>query len=266
MRLDINITPKAEFPYDSQYHSKLRGRLWRALEGTEYYDLHDKQRPIGWAFSNPYPPRPPSEPIQEGEDMWLTVSAREENVLGHLANNLSEHPDIDIGKMQFTVENVSVSNVDAGRPGESGVLKTQTGVLMRMDKDECEEHGIEYTGSGDSYTYWTSDHPLEAFIEGVEKNTAYKHGLFEGNELPSPLDVEYDLFNNGVKLIDTHAVPVRVGNGDEQVFVVSSWELGYSVVDADHRRFLNLLLDTGVGEGNGLGFGFVTVENSGGMI
>jgi len=266
MRLVIEMQTKAEFAYDSSYHTKLRGRLWRALKGTDYEDKHDDAQPLGWSFSNPFPPR---HTIPEGETMWLVVSARERDLIGHVAENLTQYPDIDIGQMQFSVEDMSLENPNVGKPGTGGTIKTETGVLVRLDEDECEEYGIEYGGEQGSgnYTYWNSEHPLDAFVDHIESNLSYKHRLFDGKQLNAPDDVEYPLFN-GVNLVDTHAVPVKLGNGHghTQTFRVSSWEFDYNVVDADHRRHLNLLLDTGVGEGNGLGFGFCNVQKTGGYV
>jgi CRISPR-associated endoribonuclease Cas6 len=41
--------------------------------------------------------------------------------------------------------------------------------------------------------------------------------------------------------------------------VLSKWRFDYTVRDDHHRRHLNLALDTGIGERNSLGFGFVNI-------
>lgn len=47
MGLLFRLRTRADAVYDEQYHHKLRGRFWRALEGTEFDSLHGEERPIG---------------------------------------------------------------------------------------------------------------------------------------------------------------------------------------------------------------------------
>jgi len=57
MRILVNLFARADTAYDNSYHHKLRGRIWRALEGTEYDQIHDKNQPKPVTYSNPFPPR-----------------------------------------------------------------------------------------------------------------------------------------------------------------------------------------------------------------
>jgi CRISPR-associated endoribonuclease Cas6 len=52
---------------------------------------------------------------------------------------------------------------------------------------------------------------------------------------------------------------VTVTEGVEETWVLSKWRFEYTVRDDHHRQHLNLALDCGIGERNGLGFGFVNV-------
>ena len=74
-----------------------------------------------------------------------------------------------------------------------------------------------------------------------------------------PSDVDEELFD-GYELLKTYALPVTVTEGEEMTYVVSKWRFSYTVRSDHHRRHLNLALDCGVGERNGLGFGFVNLE------
>ena len=50
MRIIVDLSARADAAYDNGYHNKLRGRIWRALEGTEHDELHDtgdRKRPFG---------------------------------------------------------------------------------------------------------------------------------------------------------------------------------------------------------------------------
>jgi CRISPR/Cas system endoribonuclease Cas6 (RAMP superfamily) len=39
MRILVQLRAEADTVYNSEYHNKLRGVIWNALEGTPFYDL-----------------------------------------------------------------------------------------------------------------------------------------------------------------------------------------------------------------------------------
>ncbi len=74
MRLLTKLRARADAAYDNAHHAKLRGRLWGALDGTDYDDSHDTDEPPGFCFSLVFPPRE----MSEGDERWLLVAAPEE--------------------------------------------------------------------------------------------------------------------------------------------------------------------------------------------
>jgi len=254
MRLLIQLEARADTAYDNAHHAKLRGRLWGALEGTDYDDRHDADEPPGFCFSLVFPP----EEIQEGDERHLLVAAPEEELLAHVAQDLRDDPELNVGEMPFRVEDVTALSPDVGEPGTSGRLESGTGVLVRIPPHRREEYGIE-NGHGDTATFWRPEHTMAPFRRQVTANLDRKHRLFAPDYLPGPSDVDGELFD-GYELLKTYALPVTVTEGQQMTYVVSKWELGYTVRDDDHRRHLNLALDCGIGERNALGFGFVNVQ------
>jgi CRISPR-associated endoribonuclease Cas6 len=159
--------------------------------------------------------------------------------------------------MPFHVEHVHALSPDVGEPGTSGTLESGTGVLVRIPAERREEYGIE-NGHGDTATFWRPEHSMAPFRQQVRANLDRKHRLFAPDYLPGPSDCEGELFDS-YDLLKTYALPVQVTEAQEMTYVVSKWELGYTVRDDDHRRHLNLALDCGIGERNALGFGFVNI-------
>jgi len=101
---------------------------------------------------------------------------------------------------------------------------------------------------------------MEPLRTQLENNLDKKHRLFCPDHLPGPSEKQYALFEN-YELIKTFSIPVTVTQGTELTYVLSKWRFGYEVRDDDHRRHLNLALDTGLGERNALGFGFVNITD-----
>jgi len=248
----VRLRARADTAYDNAYHHKLRGRIWKALEGTEYDDIHDANRPKPFTYSNPFPPGD----MAEGDSRTLLIASPNEELLAHVATNLKDDPELNIGEMPFTVEDISPLDPDVGEPGTSGTLESGTGVVVRIPPWRFEEYGIDH--NHDEAEFWRPEHTMEPFRNQIEANLDKKHGLFCPDYLPGPSEWGGSLFD-GYELIKTFALPVTPTQGQQETWVLSKWKLDYTVRDDDHRRHLNLLLDVGLGERNSLGFGFCNV-------
>lgn len=257
MRVLARLSARADAVYDTAYHHKLRGRIWRALDGTEFDDHHGNGSPTGVAFSNIFP----WGEIKEGDERNLLVASPHERLLAHVAEDFQENPELNVGEMPFRVDDVTALDVDVGEPGTEGVLETATGVVVRLNEQHREQYDID-GDYGESRTFWRPDHSMEPFVDAIEENAHLKHELFAPEYLPGPADVGGPLFT-GYELVKTYALPVTVTTGVEQETVLSKWRFDYRVRDDDHRRHLNLLLDCGVGGRNGLGFGFLNRVDDG---
>jgi len=255
VRLLLRLTARADTAYDETYHNKLRGVIWNALEGTRFDDEHDSGEPLGFAYSNPFPPGD----MREGDEKTLILSSVHEDLLSHIAQSLKADRELNIGEMPFHVDDMSALEVDVGEPGTEGTIETGTGVVVRLYEKHREEYGIETDGDyGDTATYWRPKHTNEPFVDAVTDNLQTKHDLFMPDHLPGPEEVDGRLFNE-YDLIKTYALPVTVTEGVERRIVLSKWRLGYKIRDDHHRRHLNLALDAGIGGRNSLGFGFVNI-------
>ncbi|NLV11150.1 CRISPR-associated endoribonuclease Cas6 [Halomicrobium mukohataei] len=252
MRVIAHLQARADAVYDETYHHKLRGRLWDALDGTAYGSLHDENRPKGFTYSNPFPPGD----MREGDEKTLLVASPHEELLAHVAADLKLDRELNIGEMPFRVESVNGLATDVGEPGTSGTIETGTGVLVRIPPWRFEEYGIDT--DHDEAEFWRPEHTMEPFRNQIESNLDKKHGLFCPEYQPGPSAVDGDLFE-GADLIKTFSIPVTVTQGQRETWVLSKWRFDYTVRDDHHRRHLNLALDTGIGERNSLGFGFVNI-------
>jgi len=246
------LRARRDAAYDNTYHHKLRGRLWGALENTEYDDIHDENRPKPFTYSNPFPPGD----MNEGDERTLLVASPDEELLAHIAADLQDDRELNIGEMPFTVEGLTPLSPDVGEPGTSGTLESGTGLLVRIPPWRFDDYDIDV--DHDQAEFWRPEHSMEPFVTQIEANLDKKHGLYCPEYLPGPSEVAGELFD-GYELIKTFALPVTPTEGERETWVLSKWRFDYTVRDDDHRRHLNLALDVGLGERNSLGFGFVNV-------
>lgn len=254
MRLMIRLRAQADAAYDTAYHHKLRGRLWRALDGSDYDEAHDTGDPPGFAFSNIFP----WGEIRDGDERTLLVASPREGLLAAIAESLRTNREFNVGDMSFRVSDLSALDVDVGEPGSRGVIETSTGVVVRLYDHHREEYGVDAPSGTDHPTYWRPEHTVEPFRDAIAGNLQRKHEQFAPEYLPGPAEVEGALFE-GLELIKTYALPVEVTTKEEIEVLLSKWRFDYRVRDDTHRKHLNLALETGVGGRNGLGFGFVNV-------
>lgn len=253
VRVMASLSARADAAYDNTYHHKLRGRFWGALEGTEFDERHASGEPPGFSYSNPFPPKD----MQEGDERTLLVASPNEELLAHVAADLFDDRELNIGEMPFHVKDVTALDPDVGEPGMQGVIETGTGLLVRIPPWRCDEYGIDHPG-GDTAVFWRPEHTTEPLVTQLEANLDKKHGLYAHDHLPGPSDVDGELFDS-YELIKTFAIPVEVTQGERRTLVLSKWRFGYTVRDDHHRRHLNLALDCGLGERNALGLGFVNI-------
>lgn len=253
MRLMVSLRARADASYQTNYHHKLRGRLWRALRDTRFDEEHGDGEPMGLAFSNIFP----WGDIEEGDERTVLVASPREELLAAVAEHLQVDREFNVGEMAFDVDDLTPVEVDVGEPGTRGVVETATGVVVRLYDRHREAYGIERE-HGDTPTYWQPEHTIEPFRDAVTENLQRKHERFAPEYVPGPEAVDGDLFE-GYDLLKTYALPTTVTEGVELELVLSKWRLEYRVRDNTHRKHLNLALNTGVGGRNALGFGFVNV-------
>lgn len=253
MRILADLTARRDAAYNPAYHPKLRGRIWGALDGTEY-DEHGHAIP-GFSFSNPFP----WGKIVEGDDYHVLIASAREEQLAHITADLLNDKELNIGEMPFRVTNTSPLDPDVGSPGTTGVLETATGVYAVTP-----ERYLEEDDSADEYdTYWRPEHGMTAFFNYIETQLQAKHDRFMPDSVPGPAAVDTPLFEE-YELLKTFALDVEVTQGVEQTLILSKWEFPYRVRDDVHREHLNLALDVGLGGRTPLGFGFINKQQEDG--
>lgn len=250
MRILIRMRARANTAYDNAYHHNLRGRIGRALETTEFDELHGTSGQTRLVYSNPFPPYS----ADEGDERMVLIASPYEEALAVIAADLLDEPEWNIGEMPFKVTNITDVYPDVGEPGTTSTLDTATGVCIRLNDQQCADYDIEPHSSGK--TYWRPEHSLGVFEEQIEQNLQYKHDLHYPDYLSGPAEVDGSLFES-FEMTKDYWLPVTVTRGTEISMYVTKWNLSYRVRDEDHRRHLNLALDCGIGERNELGFGFV---------
>ena len=257
MRILVKLSARQDAAYRHTWHDKVRGRIWNALRGTPWDDAHGTRELSPFAFSNPFPPRD----MTAGDRRYLIVASPYRDLLAHVASDLLDDRELNVGDMPFHVDGLDPLDPDVGPPGATGTMRTGTGLLIRIPADRCDEFGVEHPRGDDASTpvYWSEWYTTEAFFELLEENLADKCRV-HADEPVERGALDGPLFD-GYELVKSIAVPINVSTRETKEHVLTKWNFSYTIRNQAHRRMLNTALDCGLGHRNALGLGFVHLED-----
>lgn len=243
MRVLLKLDSLKDQAYNPSYHVDLQGAVYRKLEEAGLEDVHDNRPFKYFSFSNVFPPKD----ANKGDSRTFILASSSRKVVEKFGEQ-AEGDRLEFGEQQFSVKDVSRISVD---PGEKGKMITGTPIVVRMDKDKAAEYGIE----GDhQQIYWKQEHNSQAFIDRIEENLAHKYESYYNREAP-----ERPYFT-GYKPRKEVAVPLKYAEGTTTV-VGTTWELEYECPNREMYRLIQMAYDSGLGELNATGFGFMNKVN-----
>ncbi|WP_049968216.1 CRISPR-associated endoribonuclease Cas6 [Haloferax prahovense] len=239
MRTLVKLRAERDFAYDNTYNHKLQGRLYNDLRDNGYGAVLD-EGPKTFSYSNIFPPRD----AEAGDSRSLIFAASDQDLVTSVAYGLCSEPEVNIGEMPLRAEEAFTLDP---KVGESGSLTTGTPIVIRFGTETAAEYGIE---TEYDRTYWRPEHGMDLFFDSLYGNLQKKYERVYDESAPSPP------YFSGYSFQKVVPKPVTYADGDV-TYVGTEWEFDYEIRSAAHRRILNLALDAGLGELNGLGFGFI---------
>jgi CRISPR-associated endoribonuclease Cas6 len=246
MRLLITLRSLKACAYDLKYHHKLRGFLYGLQKGSAAFNRHVLEGYKYFCFSNIFPVKD----MRHGDQRTLIVSCPNADWIDWLRGRLERYRDsnkaIEIGEMQFSIEGFKTLTP---RIGKSTRLITGTPVILRIPKEKYGGYGITSTRP---FEYWKPQYDFSAFLKQLSGNLLKKYNLYFNEKLKElPVFEEFQF----KKEVAVH----RIENGVEIPTVGTLWEFGFSHMNNQQRKVLELGLESGFGELNASGFGFVNI-------
>lgn len=239
--------------YEMQYHYHLQGFIYNLLKGSKYDYVHDKDGYKFFCFSNIFP----AYDLKEGQQRTLIVSCPDDEFIQYLYDVLTKpwNRTVAVGSMKFHL--ADLEKISTAVPNSHVRLITGTPVITRIKRAAFLERGVEPKGKYD-VVYWRSDYPIDLFMTAITKNLLQKYRSFsehQGREFQeSPPAILFE------KFMLKKQVSTRVEMKDRlQVLIGTLWELETS--GSIDRGLVNFMLDSGIGERNSLGFGFLNLNN-----
>lgn len=264
MRLLVKLAPLGSKPYDDDYHYHLQAAVYSLIRQGGLPNLHDKQGCKFFCFSNIFPYGPFTPGIQKN----LLISSPEPDVINAVRSSLISVKETNatfrVGASSFQVEGIS-NPFNIPFDGPIVTLKTATPIIVRIPKEVYVQYGVKLDRNYE-FVYWRPPMPTSLFTRQLMNNTAKKVKEFMGLGGPvigTRLSEENLVPKlNSLELIRSVATPLTVRSVTRQV-IGSLWQFSFNVSTPLQKHVLEIALDTGFGERNMLGFGFMNIaENS----
>jgi CRISPR-associated endoribonuclease Cas6 len=249
MRLLLELTSTKDCEYDLKYYHKLQGFIYSLLRDTPYSVLHDKKGYKFFCFSNIFPV-PEDGKIKRGDKKNLLISSPDKLFINFLEEKVKERKEINIGEMQFELNNVKRLKVKLKKNFK---IITATPIVIRIPEKNYEKYKIPMEFRKKRYVYWRSMYSFEVFVKQLEENLIKKYNEFYKTNFS--IDRIFEIF----KFRKEVAIPLII-NGREQIVIGSTWSFRFTYLTKEQKKILEFGVDSGFGERNSLGFWFVNVK------
>lgn len=263
MRLLLKLRCTETGKYEMQYHYHLQGFIYNLLRDSKYHYIHNKEGYRFFCFSNIFP----AKNLEKNDLRTLMITSPDNEFIDYLFNALLQ-PNVlkvKIGSMKFRIDYVDklIVRIPISSPF---TLVTGTPIIVRIPKDKYELYVSEPNKIYD-YIYWRSNHPIELFISQIENNLFKKYieyyGLNTSKDTVHYENISTELRTQSVSFLQKIKFKKQISTrvfmkGFDEVIIGTIWEFGFNI-DAN-KDIIQFALDSGLGERNSLGFGFMNLN------
>jgi len=236
----------------SEYH-KVQGFVYdKLIANTEFRDIHNSNTYKFFCFSNIFPPTM----VKRGQVRHLLFCSPDpqlaKSVFSHIKQHLVENVVINIGDQQYQIKSSELLETKVTE--KSCIIRTSTALSIRIPEKAYDLYNINAEYRKSKFLYWRSNLSHDIFLTMVLNNLKSKFNDFyktDSCDIESAVELIILL-----KEVVIH-IPVR---GYTVKIPASFWRFHFNNLNNERRDFLNFALDTGIGERNSAGLGFLNVE------
>lgn len=238
----------------SQYH-KVQGFIYdKLIANTEFKNIHNLKTYKLFCFSNIFPP----SLVRNGELRHLLFSSPNNqlvySVFSHIRENLMSDKIVNIGEQQYHIKALEL--LETKITDNRCIIRTSTPVSIRIPERAYSNYNISKDEQKDKFMYWRSSLPQEIFLTLIMNNMKSKFEHFYKRRI----DNNIESIVGPLAMIKEVVIHIPIENYTIKV-PASFWRLYFDNLHNEfRRRFLSFILDTGIGERNSAGLGFLNVE------
>jgi CRISPR-associated endoribonuclease Cas6 len=257
-RLLIELKSMHDTFQEMQYHTHAQGFIYNLLRGSLYEQIHDTEGSKFFSFSNIFP----YADLKQGDIRTFIISSPDDKFVRYLFDiiliSARRETMVNIGHMKFKIN--YLKEIYTRIPESNIHLITGTPIVIRIDKERYKKYG--YESIYDNFTYWRNEQPIDVFIEQLQIKLLSKYARYYNKTIK-----EYHEFlakYKNVKIFDVFKFKKQIStrlsiNKFEQVIIGSIWEFIFNHINNTNKDIIQFALDSGLGERNSLGFGFMNL-------
>lgn len=258
MRLILHLKSFCNAIYNVEYNHFFQALIYDTLRDTIFDRLHTKTGYKFFCFSNIFP----VGDLRVGDVRNIIVSSPNIDFINVLHEKLEKIEIMKIGSMIFKV--LKIIKLSLKVPEASVHLITSTPIILRMPRKKAKKYGI-LTKEYYDYVYWRFNMPLKLFLEQLEDNLIKKWKEYYGYHPP---EEAIPLFNSRqIVLEPLKEVSTRIHyKSGTQIVVGTTWRFFFRELNKQQVKLLRFGIETGLGEMNPQGFGFINIERTSSKI
>jgi CRISPR-associated endoribonuclease Cas6 len=227
----------------------------KLIASTEFKGIHNLKTYKLFCFSNIFPP----SIVKSGELRYLLISSPNidliRSVFSHLKENLVNYEVINIGEQQYCIRSLELLETIVA--AEKCVIRTSTPVSIRIPEKAYQLYNVDAEYRKEKFLYWRSNLSHDMFLKAILNNIRSKYKFFYKTDI---INIEQTI--QSFILLKEVVIHLDIGKYTAKV-PASFWRFHFGNLDKEKRDVLNFALDTGIGERNSVGLGFLNVEEGG---
>jgi CRISPR-associated endoribonuclease Cas6 len=230
------------------------------LRGSVYDQVHDKEGYKFFCFSNIFP----AKDLEKNDVRTLIISSPDPEFIRYLYEilnvRLKRLNELKVGTMKFKVD--SMQELSTKTPDNSSFsLVTGTPIIVRIHKEKYMAYDFERIKKYD-YVYWRSEHPTDLLINQLRDNIWKKYIQYHQERYVRYGEANAQNYNNNPIFSDFRfkkQISTRLLiNGQSQIVIGTVCEFVFSS-NGNNKDIIEFAIDSGLGERNSLGFGFMNL-------
>jgi CRISPR-associated endoribonuclease Cas6 len=223
---------------------QLQGLVYSLIREAGFSSIHDTPqfKPRFFNFSQLF--------LDKDERLTFIICSPINELINSLFEVLKNNPELKINNENLIIEEVKRFTPKLKKPI---ILKTETPIIVRVPKEKYKYYQIKLEKEY-SYFYWRplKGIPFEPFIKQLEDRVWKMYKLFTGQNFEEKKIFTKFFYKKTVDL------PFFKGNKKfSRIGTLWEFELDSKIDDS----LIKFILDTGLGELNSQGYGFVNVKN-----
>lgn len=231
MRLLLKFSGKDDFSYDEINKYTIQGFIYSLLKNTPFSEYHNLTGFKYFSFSNIFP----VYDFKAGESKNIIISSPKPGFIKTIEKVLKDKEHFYLGKYKMEKDSVKVF-----KPNLNRRFITSTPIVLFENNRENRYYSLKNTND------------FSFFLERVKENALKKYNAYYGENYSFDGNI-FDRFEYD------REVAVRVKKADKMFIIIGTLWKNLEKFNMDNKKFYRFLMDSGAGEKNSLGFGFLNI-------